>query len=276
MSQFEYLGRVSFGQYLPVNSIIHRLNPGIKLAGFSIFVLAVSLSKQLGGLLAAIAAIVILLAFSNISLKYALRGLLAPLPFIFLMAVFQLFLISYQSGETTIFVWNFLMITNSGIQAATAICLRFTGLVLLLTLSSTTLSTLEIVHGIDILLSPLSAIGLQTRSAAMVVQIMLRFIPTLALNAEKIAKSQASRGAVWGDPHGSLLERVKQLLPLILPLFTGSLQQADALANAMLARGYGSQNKRTHMVQYNLSALDGAFLIFIVVLSYLLLFWPFK
>ena len=275
MSQFEYLGRVSFGNYLPVNSPIHRLNPGVKLGGFSLLILAVSLSKSLPGLAAAILFILLLLAFSKVPMKYALRGLLTPLPFIVLMAILQVFLTSYQSGETPLAAWKFLMITRSGLLAAAAICLRFSGLVLLLTLASATLSTLEMVHGIDILLSPLNTIGVRTRAAAMMVQIMLRFVPTLALNAEKIAKSQASRGAVWGDRHGSIFERARQLLPLILPLFSGSLRQADALANAMLARGYGAQEKRTHLRQYRLTVWDGCFLIFIAAASWVVLVWPF-
>lgn len=275
MSQFEYLGRVTFGNYLPVDSPIHRLNPGIKLAGFTLLILAITLGKSLEGLLAAIVFIILLLVISKVSLKYALRGLLAPLPFILIMAVLQVFLTSYQSGEMPIIAWNFLMVTNSGLMAAAGICLRFTGLVMLLTLSSATLSTLETVHGIDILLSPLNAIGIQTRAVAMVVQIMLRFIPVLALRAEKIAKSQASRGAAWGDKHSSIVEKARQMLPLILPLFSGSLQQADALAHAMLARGYGVVKKRTHLIQYHLILLDGVFLLIIMIASWLILFWPF-
>ncbi len=275
MSQFEYLSRVSFGNYLPVDSPIHRLNPGVKLAGVTLLILAITLSRRLEGLLAAIGLILLFLIFSKVSIKYALRGLITPLPFILLMAVLQIFLTSYQSAEIPIFAWKFLRITHSGLIAAAELCLRFAALVLLLTFSSATISTLEMVHGIDLLLSPLNAIGLKTRAAAMVVQIMLRFIPVLALNAEKIAKSQASRGAAWGDKHSGIIERARQLLPLILPLFSGSLRQADALAHAMLARGYGSPNKRTHLTQYSLTFIDGLFLIIIVAISWLILFWPF-
>ena len=275
MNSFEYLGKVSFGNYLPVNSRIHRLNPGVKLAGFSILILAVTLSKSLAGLLASMLIVLLLLVISKVSVKYALHGLLAPLPFILIMAILQVFFVSYRSEEVPLTAWKFLMVSRSGLLAAAAICVRFSSLVLLLTLASATISTLEMVHGIDILLSPLSAIGVQTRPAAMVVQIMLRFIPSLALSAEKIAKSQASRGAAWGDKHSSIFKRAGQLLPLILPLFSGSLRQADALANAMLARGYGTRVKRTHLTQYQLTILDGVFLLFIAAASWVVLAWPF-
>ena len=273
MSQFEYLSRVSFGQYLPLNSPIHRLNPGVKLAGYCLFILALSLSKSPKGLLAAIAIILLLLVLSKVSIKFALKGLLSPLPFILILAVLQLFLASYQSSETALLAWKFFKINYSGICSALLICVRFTGFVLLLTLSSTTLSTLEIVHGIDILFSPLSVLGVNTRPVAMVVQIMLRFIPTLALSAEKIAKSQASRGAVWGDPKARFFQKIKQMLPLILPLFITSLHQADALAAAMLARGYASHHKRTHLAVYSFGIMDGLFLLIMTASSCLILFW---
>jgi energy-coupling factor transport system permease protein len=273
MSQFEYLSRVSFGQYLPLNSPIHRMNPGAKLFGFCLFILALSLSKSMAGLLAAVAIVLLLLALSKVSIRFALRGLRTPLPFILFLAVLQLFLASYQTDETPLFAWKFLKITPYGIHAALLICVRFIGFVLLFTLSSTTTSTLEVVHGIDMLGSPLRFLGIRTRSAAMVVQIMLRFIPSLALSAEKIAKSQASRGAVWGDSKAKFTQKIKQLMPLILPLFITNLHQADAMAAAMLARGYASQNKRTHMAVYAFGIQDGIFLLFMAASAGLILFW---
>ena len=272
MSQFEYLSRVSFGQYLPLNSVIHRLNPGAKLFGFCLFILALSLSKSMAGLLAAIAIILLLLVLGKVSIGFAMRGLRSPLPFIMFLAILQLFLASYQTDDTPLIAWKSLKITSYGVHAALLICVRFIGFVLLFTLSSTTMSTLGIVHGIDMLGSPLRLLGVNTRSAAMVVQIMLRFIPTLALSAEKIAKSQASRGAAWGDSRAKFTQKIKQLMPLILPLFITSLHQADAMADAMLARGYASRNQHTHMAVYAFSVKDGVFLLFMAVSAYLILF----
>ena len=275
MSDFEYLSKISMGQYFATNSVIHRLNPAFKLAAFSLLILATTLCKPWQGLLLLLGATLALLVVGRISLKYALRGLLAPLPFILILAVIQVLMISYQSGQVDWFSWHFLRVNSAGLLSGGILCLRFFALVLLLTLTSATLSTLEIVHGLDILFKPLIKIGIPSGQAAMVIQIMLRFIPSLALNAEKIAKSQASRGAVWGDPKGNLLQKTRQMLPLLLPLFTVSLQQADALAEAMLARGYTSGNTRTGLKEYTAGLPEVLFTLLSIVLCALALFWPF-
>jgi energy-coupling factor transport system permease protein len=275
MSNFEYLDRISFGQYLPSGSSIHKLNPGVKLAGLSVLILAVTLTKSMAGLAAGLLFILLLLAISKIPIKHALHGLLSPMPFILVIAIIQLFYISYQSNETAFFIWKFLTINPSGIRSAFLVILRFSILVLLLTETSGVLSSLELVYGLNILLSPLSLLGINTGSAAMIVQIMLRFIPTLTLNAEKIAKSQASRGADWDNPRGKLFQRVKQVFPLLIPLISLSLHQADTLANAMLARAYGASKKRSGLFEYQISWEDVIFLFAILGMIYLIGFWPF-
>lgn len=272
MSDFEYLSQISLGQYLPNGSVIHRLNPGIKLAGYTLFILALTLSKQLGGLCAGLALVFTLLAISRTPIQFALRGLRRPLPFILILALLQLFMVSYRSG-TAWFAWGIFKVSATGLISAAALCIRFAALVLLLTACSATLTTLELVHGLDIILSPLSWLGIRTASASMVIQIMLRFLPSLALSAEKIAKSQASRGAAWGNPRASLIERGKQMLPLLIPLFSVNLQQADALANAMLARCYGRDKKRTALVQYQTGWADLFFCLAMLGAVFLTLFF---
>ena len=272
MSQFEYLNRISFGQYLPTGSIIHRLDPRSKILGYTILILALTLSKQIPGLLAAVILIMLLLLISKVPITYALRGLLPPLPFIALLAILQLFITPHPSGDRLLFSYGILSISATSLRFAILLLIRFTGLILLLTLASVTLSTLEMIHGLDLLLKPLNRIGIRTDSAAMVVQIMLRFIPFLAINAEKIAKSQASRGAEWDSSKGGVIRRVRQFLPLIIPLFSVSLQQADTLANAMLARGYGSNVHRTGLREVRFNWMDLIFLIFSACAAWLILF----
>jgi energy-coupling factor transport system permease protein len=276
MSDFEYLSKISMGQYFPTQSVIHRLNPAFKLAAFSLLILVTTLCKPWQGLLLLLAATLALLLIGKISLKYALRGLLAPLPFILVLAVIQILIISYQNSPPDWFSWHFLHVNNAGLLSGGVLCLRFFVLVLLLTLASASMSTLELVHGLDMLFKPLNKLGIPSGQAAMVIQIMLRFIPSLALNAEKIAKSQASRGAVWGDPKGNLLQKTRQMLPLLLPLFTVSLQQADALAEAMLARGYASRSSRTGLHEYASGWKKLLFILLVLLLCALALFWPFS
>lgn len=272
MSQFEYLNRVSLGQYLPTGSIIHRIDPRSKILGYTILILALTLTKQITGLLAAIILITLLLFSSKAPITFALRGLLPPLPFITLLAILQLFITPHPSGDRLLFSYGILSVSATSLRFAILLLIRFTGLILLLTLASITLSTLEMIYGLDLLLKPFNKIGVRTISIAMVVQIMLRFIPFLAINAEKIAKSQASRGADWDSSKWGIFRRARQFLPLIIPLFSVSLQQADILTNAMLARGYGSNTNRTGLQEYQFIWKDLLFLILSVCAAWLTLF----
>jgi energy-coupling factor transport system permease protein len=272
MSQFEYLNRISLGQYLPAGSIIHRMDPRSKILGYTIMILALTLTKQITGLLAAIILIILLLESSKIPISFALRGLMQPLPFIIFLAILQLFITPYPSGDRLLFSYGILSVSATSLRFSILLLIRFSGLILLLTLASATLSTLEMIYGLDLLLKPLNKIGIRTNSIAMVVQIMLRFIPFLAINAEKIAKSQASRGAGWDDPKGGVFQRARQFFPLIIPLFSTSLQQADNLTNAMMARGYGININRTGLREYRISWKDLVFLILSVCAACLVLF----
>ncbi len=260
MSEFEYLARMAVGQYLPVASDLQRLHPVAKLIGFTCLILAATLSVQLSGLMIALTFALLLVLLGRIPLGYALRGLLTPMPFILLLALLQLLLVSYASTQPAYFSWGIITITSSGVLAAIRLCLRFFGLVLLISLAGMCMSSLEWLHALEKIMRPLSFLGMRTEAAVMVVQVMLRFIPTLLVNAEKIAKSQAARGAVWGDPKGGILKRARQLLPLILPLFSVSLRQADNLVNAMLARAYGNTVQRGSLQEYTFVWKDALFL----------------
>jgi energy-coupling factor transport system permease protein len=272
MSQFEYLRRVSIGQYLPLDSPIHRLDPRAKIIGFSFVIIAVSISNNLYSLALALLISAILIAASRIPFSFAIRGLLSPLPFLLLIALLQLVITPHAETSAAVFkVWKITIYTE-GILAALRLLLRFASLLLILTTFSSSLSTIEMINGLDLLLKPLRQIGVPTENAVLLVQITLRFIPFLALNAEKIAKSQASRGAKWDTPNGNLISRVQQIVPLVIPLFTTSLQQAENLSTAMLARGFGGSTKRTSMYIYRFTLRDGAFLLFLLITAASILF----
>lgn len=270
MSDFEYLQKVTVGQYLPLGSWVHRRDPRVKLVGYALLIIALTLTAHLNGLLIGIATTSLLLILSKIPLRYALRGLLTPLPFLLILAVLQFFITAHSISSVTLLKILGAEIFPEGVFAGIRLLVRFCVLVILLTVSSVTLSTLEMIHGLELLLKPLKVFGLQTGSAAMAVQITLRFIPFLAINAEKIAKAQASRGAEWGVRKGNLLKRVRQVFPLIIPLFSNSLRQAETLADAMLARGFAGNAKRTSMVEYQISIRDWVFLLLLVSVSVLI------
>jgi energy-coupling factor transport system permease protein len=271
MSDFEYLKKVTVGQYMPLGSWLHMLDPRVKLLGYSSLLIALTLTVKLNGLLIGMAIVLLLLIFSKIPWKYALSGLLTPLPFLLILAVIQLSITPHDISSVPFFRISGAGIYPEGVFAGIRLLARFSILVILLTVTSATLSTLEMIHGLDLLLKPLKNLGFHSGSAAMAVQITMRFIPFLAINAEKIAKAQASRGAEWGVRKGNLFKRVRQVFPLIIPLFNNSLRQAETLADAMLARGYAGNVTRTSMIEYRTTFKDWIFLLFLTVVSLLIL-----
>ena len=265
MSQFEYLRRVSIGQYLPLDSLIHRLDPRAKIIGLGFLIIAVSISNNLYSLALAVLVSLILIAASRIPFSFAVQGLLPPLPFLVLIATLQLVITPHPETSSVVFgVWK-ISIYIEGILAALKLLLRFVSLLLILTTLSSSLSTIEMINGLDLLLKPLQQIGVPIENAALMVQLTLRFIPFLALNAEKIAKSQASRGAKWDTSKGNLINRVQQIVPLVIPLFITSLRQAENLSTAMLARGFASSTLRTSMHTYRFTLQDSLFLLFVLI-----------
>lgn len=271
MNQFEYLRRVTIGQYLPLDSVIHRLDPRAKILGFTMLILAVTLASDLAGLLAALVLTLLIGLVAKMPISYLVRSLLPPLPFLVLLAFLQVFISPHHAESLPLLsVWK-LTIYPEGLIAGGRLIVRFGALLILLTAATGTLSTLEMIHGVDLLLKPLNRIGLAMHAAPMLVQITLRFIPFLALNAEKIAKSQASRGADWDNPNGGLFRRVRLVYPLIIPLFANSLRQAETLSDAMLARAYGASRIRTSMVDDRLSWRDAIWLAGCLIAACLIL-----
>ncbi len=259
MNNFEFLRMVNIGQYLPLDSFLHRLDPRARILSFTAVLLAVTFTLHVPGLLLALLVVLLGLILGRIPLRFALRGLLPPLPFLLILAVLQVFLTGHPAGAVPVFAAGFIYIYAAGLTAAGVLLLRFAALILLLSLFSFTLSSSEMIHGLESLFSPLARLGIPTQDLIMVVQVTLRFIPFLAQAAERIAKAQASRGAEWGTRKGNLFQRVRQVIPLILPLFLTSLRRAETMALAMDARGYGSSKNRTSMFVMHFTWKDAWF-----------------
>lgn len=275
MADFEYLGMVNIGQYLPLDSWLHRIDARARIVVYFLIIMALTFAPKLGGLGLGLLIVLFLLKIGRVPIGFALRSLVPPLPFILILAVLQIF-ITPAGSDTPLYSAGFLSIHLSGILAAARLLLRFAALVLALGLASYTLSTAEMLQGLQSLLSPFTRIGLPTHDFVMILQVTIRFIPFLAQAAERIAKAQAARGADWGTRRGNLLQRVRQVVPLIIPLFLTSLRRAEAMALAMDARGYGGPAKRTSMLVMHMRASDGV-IIFIGVLAFaavLFLPWP--
>ncbi len=257
MNNFEFMRQITIGQYLPIDSLLTRLDPRARIVIFFLVLTAATFTPHWSGLLIALAVVFLWIGLGRISLGYALRGLIAPLPFLMILAILQLFLVPPGSQPTILFSIGPVNIYSAGLLASAVLLLRFCVLLLGLSLASFCLSTSEMIHGIASLLSPIDRLGIHTRDFVMALQVTLRFLPFLAQTVERIAKAQESRGAEWGTKKGGLLQRTRQLFPLMVPLFLSSLRRAENLALAMDARGYSSPGKHTSLVVMRFRLVDG-------------------
>lgn len=257
MHNFEFLRMVNIGQYLPLQSVLHRLDPRARIIIYFIIIAAATFTPNPEGLAIALLMVLLGLLLGRIPLKFALRGLMPPLPFLLILAVLQVFIAPHPVDAVPLIELGPLRIYLAGLVTAGMLLLRFTVLILGLGLASYTLSTSELIHGLESLLSPLTRLGIPTHDLVMVMQVTIRFIPFLAQTAERIAKAQASRGAEWGTGSRNLLARIRQFIPLILPLFLISLRRAETMALAMDARGYATVSRRTSMLVMHFTWKDG-------------------
>jgi energy-coupling factor transport system permease protein len=257
MSTFDVGANITIGQYLPLDSTLHRLDPRAKIILFLLLTAASTAAQNWIGLCLGLLVGFGLLALGRIPPRHALKNLLPPLPFLLILAAIQVFF-NIQGGSPLILLTvGPVHITQGGLVAGGMLLLRFSVLILTLSLASFCISISELIHGLEALLKPLSTLRIPVQDLITIIQLVVRFIPLLALSASQIAKAQASRGASWGNKKGNLLQRARQIIPIIVPLFISALRSAENLALAMDARGYGSNSQRTSMIEYQIQWKDG-------------------
>lgn len=245
------MDRLILGQYIPGNSLIHRLDPRTKLVSAIWFILLIFLASNFWSY-ALLASIVLLAAFiSEIPISYYINGL-KPLTFLILLTVSLQLL--FSQGQVIVFEFGWIQITQEGIINAVKIIIRFVLIVFMSTILTLTTTPLEIADGIEALLKPLKRLNLPVEEIALVLSIALRFVPTLMEETEKIMNAQRSRGVEFNV--GSLMERMKKIIPLLIPLFISSIDRADQLATAMTARGYQGGDQRTKLRELNWAQKD--------------------
>lgn len=271
MSQFEFSSRVTIGQYLPAQSFLHGLDARARILIFSAVVLTLTFSPNWQGLLLGLVVVVGGLLLGRIPLRFALHGLVPPLPFLLILALLQIVFPWNRSDAGALWRFWIFTITPVSLLAGGMLLLRFLALILAISLTTFCLSTSQLIHGLDRLLSPLRRMGLPTRDLVMVIQITLRFLPLLAQVTERIAKAQASRGADWGSARGNLIQRVRQVAPLIVPMFLAALQKGENMALAMDARAYGSHPSPTSMMEMRFTARDALCVLLVLGLCVLIL-----
>ncbi|UOQ83942.1 energy-coupling factor transporter transmembrane component T family protein [Gracilibacillus salinarum] len=239
------------GQFLPGNSLLHRLDPRSKLLVIFTFVVVVFFANNAlsYGWLTLFA--VLLVVMTKIDIRYILKGV-TPVWFLILFT-FILHLIITKEGPALLDIAGFTIYQGGVIQGLT-ISLRFFLLVLVTSLLTLTTAPMEITDAIEVLFAPLNKIKVPVHELALMMSISLRFIPTLLDETEKISKAQASRGVDLRT--GSIKERLYAIVPLLVPLFISAFKRAEELAMAMEARGYRGSEGRTKLRQLKWTRID--------------------
>lgn len=268
MSEFELLRHLAIGQYQPKDSVLHRLDPRVKLTGTVLLALALMLRAGPAiGLIGVVLAL-LLLALARVSMGQALRGLRPLLPIFLIALVLQLLFYPHrravEAGSVALLQWGRLVVSGAGMVALAALILRMVALVLLLTLLTSVADVTELVHGVEGMLRPLQRVGLPAHELSLVLVIALRFVPLLGQELERLMKAQAARGADFGRGRGGVVRRVRRMFPLLIPLFIVALRRAEELVVAMEARGYVGGRGRTHLVRLRLRPADLVALVTVV------------
>jgi len=244
--------QITLGQYLPGNSVVHRLDPRTKLLmafGFIMVLFVITGGWMEYGILGLAALIVIYTA--KLPLGMVLRGLRPILIILSLTIVLHIF--STHTGTLLFRLW-FLEVYSGGVNQGFLLAARLVLLVLSTSVLTLTTSPIALTDAIEFVLKPFKRIGLPAHELAMMMTIALRFIPTLIEEAERIMKAQLARGADFES--GGLIKRAKSLLPLLVPLFISAFRRADELAMAMEARCYRGGDGRTKFKVLRYTKLD--------------------
>lgn len=260
--------KMIFGRYVPADSVIHKMDPRSKLTIIFLFVCIIFLANN--WLTYALIGIytILMLSLSKIPYRFLYGGLKPIIWLVLFTFLLQLF---FTKEGALVFHWGPIKIYEEGIKQGVFISLRFFFLILMTSLLTLTTTPIEITDGLESLLKPLNKVRFPVHEMALMMSISLRFIPTLMEETDKIMKAQMARGVEFAS--GPFKERIKAVVPLLIPLFVSSFKRAEDLAIAMEARGYRGGEGRTKYRQLSWKTADTlqlGLLLFITVLLLLL------
>ena len=253
---------ITLGQYYPADSVIHKLDPRVKLFGTLIYIISLFVFKGLPAFILAAIFLVLLIKLSKVPFSYMVKGLKTIVLIMLFAAVFNLFL---TPGTKLVSFWIF-TITYEGLKNAVVMMVRLIFLIIGTSLMTLTTTPNELTDGLEKALSPLKYIKVPVHEIAMMMSIALRFIPILIEETDKIMKAQMARGADF--EHGNLIQKAKNMVPLLVPLFVSAFRRANDLAMAMEARCYRGGEGRTKMKPLHYQKRDRmAYLTLLVYLA---------
>ena len=233
---------ITIGQYYPVNSILHRLDPRVKIVCTLLFLISLFVQNSVTGYLIATIFLVFTICLSKVPIKFIMKGLKPIIILLLFTSILNLFLT--EGGNVLVHFWIF-TITEKGLRTAIFMAIRLIYLVAGSSLMTFTTTPNTLTDGIETLLFPLNRFKVPVHEIAMMMSIALRFIPILLEETDKIMKAQIARGADLES--GNLIQRAKNMLPILVPLFVSAFRRANDLAMAMEARCYRGGDGRTKM-----------------------------
>ena len=259
------LNNITIGQYFPGNSFLHRMDPRAKIIATTIFVVAIFLANSplaygiVGGFT----------IFAMLLSRLPLRLMWSAIKPLWIIIVFTMGIHIFTTPGNPIFQWGIINITDHGVAMGLQMAARLIFLILFSSLLTYTTSPIRLTDGIEHLLNPFRRIGVPAHELAMMMTIALRFIPTLLDETDRIMKAQSARGADFVT--GSIIQRAKNMVPLLVPLFISAFRRADELAIAMEARCYRGGVNRTRMKELQVTYVDyigvGAVVLVTIVLD---------
>jgi ABC-type cobalt transport system, permease component CbiQ and related transporters len=234
------MNKLIFGRYIPGDSVIHKLDPRAKLVASFYFIGVIFIANTWQSYLFAGLFTLGCVLLSKISLSFFIRGV-RPLIWLILFTVaLQMF---FTTGGTVYWSWWIFTLTQYGVMNGLFIFCRFILIIFMSTLLTLTTAPLELSDAIEYLLRPLKVLRFPVHEISLMLSIALRFVPTLMDETEKIMNAQRARGVDFGE--GNLIQKMKAVIPLLIPLFVSSFNRAEDLATAMEARGYNGGEGRT-------------------------------
>jgi energy-coupling factor transport system permease protein len=250
---------ITLGQYFPGKSLIHRLDSRVKVILTFVFIIFIFVASNFQGLLIVAALVGGILLLSGVPLKLYFKSLKAILFIVVFTSVLNLF---YGGGEV-LWSWRFMQITVGGVSNAIFITIRIVSLILFSSVLTFTTSPTDLTDALERIMKPLKVLHISVHEIAMMMTIALRFVPTLLEETDKIMSAQKARGADMES--GGLVQRVKALIPILIPLFVSAFRRAYDLAMAMECRCYHGGEGRTKMKVLHATKTDAAAVVFSLI-----------
>lgn len=255
------LDGITLGQFFPGNSLLHRMDPRVKLVLTFAYIFAVFIPQNWVGLALAIVFLIFSVLVSRLPANLILKSIKPIFPILLITSALNIF---YVTEGTHLLDWGFIHITTHGLTTAAFITIRILCLIAGSSLLTYTTSPTTLTDALERLMSPLKVVHLNVHELAMMMTIALRFIPTLIEETDKIMSAQKARGADLES--GGIMQRIRALIPILVPLFVSSFRRAYELATAMECRCYRGGEGRTRMKQLHMRAMDGVCIFAVAVL----------